>query len=185
MSISINKGGLNLLLVNSSRKIDVSVNSPALSETRYNMKFNKKYDLSIVMTKNVFNKLTSELQEYCRMIPEKNTALYAYDITYEKTYNENEAIDAERAFVERKKYALLLNEVRLNLEKIVRTDPDITYLRATNSKIFVKYYQLTFKKYINKKVGEAAEYIEEALKHRSNDKLTLKLKYNIEKAIGN
>jgi hypothetical protein len=115
---------------------------------------------------------------------EKNTTIYAYDITYDKQYSQsNELIVVpEHAFDERKRNALLLNKITHYFEKAIRTDPEITLLRVTNSKIFVKYYQLSFKKYINIKISQAAEYIKEALKHRSNDKLSLKLKYNIEKA---
>ncbi len=145
---------------------------------------NKQYNLPLTLTKKVYNKLVDELQVYCRMIPEKNTPLYIYDITFDKPMEGSNllSINAESAFVERKKYALLLNDVKLSLDNILRTDHEITHLRAVNSKIFVKYYQLSFKKYLNNKINDAAELIEEALKHRPKDNLCFRLKYYIEKA---
>jgi hypothetical protein len=67
MSISITKETLNMLLINSIRKIDVSVNTPTLSEAKYNLKFNKKYNLPLVLTKKIFNKLVDELRDYCQL----------------------------------------------------------------------------------------------------------------------
>jgi hypothetical protein len=184
MNISINKGTLHYILINSSNKIDVAINSQVLREAKRNLKLAQKYSLQIIMTSKIYQKLNEELQPYCRIIPERETTIYTYDLSYEKNtfpFKDDSILKSEHAFMERKKHAILLNKVKFDIVKVIRTNPELLALRPSNSKIFIKYYQIAFKRFLHKREIEGLEYLDEALKHRPKDNLCLKLKFNMKK----
>jgi hypothetical protein len=149
------------------------------------------YDIHLLVSEE-FSRRLSSLKSFFREIDkviEFSTGnvlnLYCLDIKLESNKNaslfmKNLKNNKEDCMIVRNEFTRAMSEKRLNLHKIFRFDPEITFIRPKYLNTFVRYFQFAYDFYLIKNYKKCKEALTNALLFHDCDKRSKALNDRVE-----